>query len=78
MKQLPLDPEFEADFEALGKAAFGHRRKTVSNSLGRHPVFGPVSHALLAKSGIDGSRRAEALTVKDFENLTRIYRENFK
>ena len=77
-KKVPQDSEFESDFEALCKAAFGHRRKTLANSLGKHPLYGSISNNLLQKADIDGSRRAEDLSVTEFETLARIYNENFK
>ena len=72
-KQLPKSTDFETVFEALCKAAFGHRRKTLANSLGRHPLYGPVSSSLLRQADIDGSRRAEDLSVAEFEALARAY-----
>ena len=63
----------ESDFEALCKAAFSHRRKTLANSLAKHPVFGAKADALLHKSGIDGCRRAEELSVEEYQQLTQTY-----
>lgn len=77
-KQNPQDTELESDFESICKAAFSHRRKTLANSLGRHPVFGPVANPMLLQAGIDGARRAEQLSVAEFEILTRVYNEHFK
>jgi len=77
-KQLSRDSGFETDFEALCKAAFGHRRKTLANSLGKHPAFGPVSNDLLRCAEIDGSRRAEGLSVAEFETLASVYNEKYK
>lgn len=59
----------EACFIELVKAAFSHRRKTLANSLRRHPVLGTHSGALLSEAGIDGSRRPEDLSVKEYEHL---------
>lgn len=78
LKQGPKDPDFESDFESLTKAAFSHRRKTLANSLGKNPLFGAVSNSILQFSGIDGSRRAEDLSLEEFETLTRVYKEKFK
>jgi 16S rRNA (adenine1518-N6/adenine1519-N6)-dimethyltransferase len=74
-KPSPLGAELEADFEALCKAAFNYRRKTLENSLSRHPMFGKVASLLLKRAGIDGSRRAEQLTVQEYEHLTRAFYE---
>jgi 16S rRNA (adenine1518-N6/adenine1519-N6)-dimethyltransferase len=63
----------EADFESLGKAAFSYRRKTLENSLSRHPILGRLSSVLLERAGIDGSRRAEELSVEEYEHLAQIY-----
>ena len=62
----------------LAKAAFAHRRKTLLNALRRHPVFGNDSSALLRKAGIDGTRRAEDLSVQEYEHLADIYRRIFR
>ncbi len=72
-KPSPLIPEQEVDFEALCKAAFNYRRKTLENSLSRHPVFGKVASLLLKSAAIDGSRRAEQLSVQEYEDLTRAF-----
>jgi 16S rRNA (adenine1518-N6/adenine1519-N6)-dimethyltransferase len=65
--------EFERHFEEIAKAAFSYRRKTLANSLSKHPVYGVSSEKLLEMAGIDGSRRAEALSVSEFERLAQIY-----
>ncbi len=74
-KPSSLDPSIEPYFEMLTKAAFSYRRKTLENSLSRHPLLHGFSRALLERSGISGLRRAEALSVQEFEHLTRIYSE---
>jgi len=73
-----MNPECENDFEALVKAAFSHRRKKLVNSLSMHPVFGTITQPLLAHAGIDTSRRAEDLSIQEYESLARIYQEQFK
>jgi 16S rRNA (adenine1518-N6/adenine1519-N6)-dimethyltransferase len=72
-KPVDLDPACESDFSAIAKAAFSYRRKTLANSLARDPVFGSISPALLRRAGIDGSRRAEQLSVREYEHLARTY-----
>ncbi len=72
------DSSFEYDFEMLAKAAFAHRRKTLLNALRRHPVFGNCSSELLFKAKIDGTRRAEDLSVREYEHLADIYRRFFR
>jgi 16S rRNA (adenine1518-N6/adenine1519-N6)-dimethyltransferase len=66
------DPIFESAFESLTKAAFAYRRKTLENSLRRHTTLESISQNLLNQAGIDGSRRAEDLSVLEYENLTNI------
>ena len=65
-KANPLDVPL-AKLEAVTKAAFGQRRKMLRQSL--KPVGG---EALLEKAGIDGTRRAETLSVEEFVALARL------
>jgi 16S rRNA (adenine1518-N6/adenine1519-N6)-dimethyltransferase len=74
-KPSPLHPSLEADFEAIAKAAFSYRRKTLENSLSRHPSIGKISQLVLKHAGISGSRRAEQLSVREYESLTQAYHE---
>ncbi|MDM7998287.1 MAG: 16S rRNA (adenine(1518)-N(6)/adenine(1519)-N(6))-dimethyltransferase RsmA [Acidobacteriota bacterium] len=74
-KSSSLDSTVEPYFEMLTKAAFSYRRKTLENSLSRHPVLHGFSSLLLKRAGISGSRRAEALSVQEFEHLARVYSE---
>jgi len=53
------------------KAAFAYRRKNIANSLRRNPEYGGISDHLLEKAGIEGTRRAEDLSVQEFESLAR-------
>ena len=76
-KRIGMDTAFESAFDAITKAAFSYRRKTLANSLARDPVFGSISPALLSRAAIDGSRRAEQLSVPEYEHLTRIYHNDF-
>jgi 16S rRNA (adenine1518-N6/adenine1519-N6)-dimethyltransferase len=59
----------ESWFLAVAGAAFGHRRKTVLNALRLSGTFGGTAATLLERAGIDGSRRAEQLTVAEYEKL---------
>ncbi len=72
-----LSSSIEGDFEELAKAAFSYRRKTLANSLAQHRQFGPISSALLDRAGIDGARRAEDLSVQEYEHLAVVYRDHF-
>ncbi len=66
---LPVqpDPALFARMEALTAAAFGQRRKMLRGSL--RPLGG---EALLARAGIAGDRRAETLSVAEFDHLLRV------
>ena len=56
----------EKVFSAIVQAAFGQRRKTISNSLRSQ-----VSRESISACGIDPSLRAENLTIGDFARLSR-------
>jgi 16S rRNA (adenine1518-N6/adenine1519-N6)-dimethyltransferase len=64
-----FDPVFERCLEELAKAAFGHRRKMLANSLKRHARFAGIVDQLLSFAGIDGTLRPEQLSVGDYERL---------
>ena len=61
------DPVLFKQMEALTAAAFGQRRKMLRGSL-----RGLGGEALLAKAGIAPERRAETLSVAEFDRLVRI------
>jgi 16S rRNA (adenine1518-N6/adenine1519-N6)-dimethyltransferase len=73
------DEKARRAFSLLVKAAFGHRRKTLENSLtlewGKLPwkqFQGKAAlQSLLSQANIDGMRRAETLTVAEFGALFR-------
>jgi 16S rRNA (adenine1518-N6/adenine1519-N6)-dimethyltransferase len=73
-KPVSGDADYEQCFSNLVKAAFSHRRKTLANSLTRHPAIGALAEELLVAAGIDGRRRAEDLSVGEYESLARVYR----
>ena len=60
-------PDLFAAMERLTAAAFGQRRKMLRGSL--KPLGGA---ALLARAGIDPERRAETLTIAEFDQLARL------
>lgn len=69
--EASTDPEDVEQFLSVVKAAFSHRRKTLFNSM-RDAGFDIHSLQLAFDCvGIDGRRRAETLTVQDFQQLTR-------
>ncbi len=72
------DAALESGFEALVKAAFSHRRKTLENSLRRNPEFGEIADELLDKAGIGKSRRAEQLSVQEYEHLAQVFQKYFR
>jgi 16S rRNA (adenine1518-N6/adenine1519-N6)-dimethyltransferase len=61
------NPSTFARMEALTAAAFGQRRKMLRGSL--RVVGGEV---LLAQAGIDPERRAETLSIEEFDRLVRL------
>jgi 16S rRNA (adenine1518-N6/adenine1519-N6)-dimethyltransferase len=65
--ELQPDPTQFARMEALTAAAFGQRRKMLRGSLRK--VGG---EALLARAGISPERRAETLSVAEFDRLVRL------
>jgi 16S rRNA (adenine1518-N6/adenine1519-N6)-dimethyltransferase len=71
-------PCFVADkkiFRAVVKAAFGQRRKTLSNALKNSGLFAEKNGAaaLLEACGIDGRRRGETLSFAEFAALANAY-----
>lgn len=60
-------PRLFATMERLTAAAFGQRRKMLRGSL--RPLGG--AEALLAAAGIAGERRAETLSIAEFDTLAR-------
>jgi 16S rRNA (adenine1518-N6/adenine1519-N6)-dimethyltransferase len=65
------DRALEDRFVGVLRASFAYRRKTIANSLRRDPELGGMTDSLLERAGIDGVRRAEELTVGEYENLAR-------
>lgn len=61
-------------FLPVVRAAFAYRRKKLVNSLHRDPVLGAAAEALLTEAAIDGARRAEDLSVSEYEHLASVCR----
>lgn len=63
-------------FQALVKASFGQRRKTLRNAL---KTLGQGDRLRIAsaldRAGIDGRRRAETLSLEDFARLSKAFQE---
>ncbi|MBZ0273125.1 16S rRNA (adenine(1518)-N(6)/adenine(1519)-N(6))-dimethyltransferase RsmA [bacterium] len=74
-KALIKEDANEARFARVVRAAFGKRRKTLSNAL--KLAFGEAAaKTALAATGIDGQRRAETLSVEEFINLSEGFGES--
>lgn len=71
-REAPLAPADPGWLERVTAAAFGQRRKMLRGSL---RSLGGDTAALLAKAGIDPSKRAETLTIAQFCALARAYAE---
>jgi len=59
-------------FDEVVRASFAHRRKTLVNSLKRDHLLACNAGRLLERAGLDGSRRAESLTLDEFERLATV------
>ncbi|MFW6081560.1 MAG: 16S rRNA (adenine(1518)-N(6)/adenine(1519)-N(6))-dimethyltransferase RsmA [Desulfosalsimonas sp.] len=70
-----VNAEDENLLSAVVKAAFGQRRKTLRNALagGELGAGGREVEAALARAGVDGSRRAETLSVSEFVTLANCF-----
>jgi 16S rRNA (adenine1518-N6/adenine1519-N6)-dimethyltransferase len=68
---------FQHCFEELAKAGFSHRRKTLANSFHRHQEIGMHADKILAAAAIDPAKRAEDLSVADYERLTSVWLRSF-
>jgi 16S rRNA (adenine1518-N6/adenine1519-N6)-dimethyltransferase len=75
-RHASTEPETEALFLMITKAAFAYRRKKLANALRRHAQLGPATDMLLELAGIDGTRRAEELTVEEYEQLAQLYHKH--
>lgn len=67
----PVEVKDELKFFKIVKASFALRRKTIENSLSASLGIskGKIKE-LLIKSSIDGSRRAEELSIEDFKRIS--------
>lgn len=63
--RIQVAPEHEKTWEGLLKAAFAHRRKMLRSSL----KFSETYRKALDASGVDGTKRAEALSWEDWAKL---------
>ena len=67
----PLIPQSRMDdFFALAKAGFGQKRKTLRNSLSSNlHISGTEAETKLLRAGIDPMRRAETLSIEEWNKL---------
>lgn len=70
-----LSTEAKARWDRLLRAAFGKRRKILSNAFNTLPLPPHRLRALFARSGIEPRSRAEALRVEDFARLIAVWKE---
>ena len=76
----PLIPnELIHTFFKLTKAGFGQKRKTLRNSLSSGLSISPSDAAeLLNRAGIDPMRRAETLSIEEWQQLCEIKKDSLK
>ena len=66
---VPFHNDAVDAFVRVVRAAFGHRRKTLFNAM-RDAGFSSVQiGTAFLQAKIDGTRRAETLTIQEFENV---------
>ena len=70
MREDRRTPGEESLFSTTVRAAFAQRRKTLWNNLRAAGYGDRALETVLARTGIDGGRRAETLTVEEFGTLT--------
>lgn len=77
MREKPaVEVPSEKDFFRVVKAAFSQRRKTLRNALlGSLGIEKELLEEILAKSGIEGNRRGETLSLEEFAKLAKVWTE---
>ena len=75
-KERLLQPEDEAKFFRVVRAAFGQRRKTLANAL--HAVFGQNMSKdeiteIITRCGFDYRVRGETLSIEDFMKISELF-----
>lgn len=68
-----LDPQIEPALRACLAASFARRRATLRNNLRRALGSDASADDLLARAGLDGALRAEALSPESFLQLARLW-----
>ena len=74
----PVEVCDEGLFFRVVKAAFSLRRKMLSNSLKNMGIKSEQVAKWLELAGVDGKRRAETLSLEDFDKLTNSFNEAVK
>jgi 16S rRNA (adenine1518-N6/adenine1519-N6)-dimethyltransferase len=72
-RALASQDRCELALQLVAKAAFSHRRKTIANSLDHAPGLAVRVQQLLSDAGVDPGRRAEELSVAEYERLAVCY-----
>lgn len=73
----PVDVPTEEAFFLVSRAAFGQRRKTLTNALANDPALGartfdrPAIERALEAAGVDGQRRGETLSLEELAAISR-------
>ncbi len=71
-----VEPELLETFFKLTKAGFSQKRKTLRNSLSAGLHISPAqAEELLHGANIESRRRAETLSIEEWETLCRLYRK---
>ncbi|MBE2221571.1 MAG: ribosomal RNA small subunit methyltransferase A [Anaerolineae bacterium] len=65
-----IDPAFEKQFFRIAKAGFSQKRKQLQKNLRQLGLSQTEINTLLTQASIDGSRRAETLTLDEWKTLT--------
>ena len=74
-QQPPVDLIDEKRFFQVVKAAFQQRRKTFSNALKNTGMSKEQIAQVLEKTGIDGKRRGETLSLQEFADIANAWSE---
>jgi 16S rRNA (adenine1518-N6/adenine1519-N6)-dimethyltransferase len=72
-EQPMIDAEEQEWFKKVVRACFGHRRKTVINSIKHSELSPPISlESRMEKIGIDPRRRPETLSIQELAKLAKV------
>jgi 16S rRNA (adenine1518-N6/adenine1519-N6)-dimethyltransferase len=69
-----INPQHLNTFFQLAKAGFQQKRKTLRNSIGAgFSLPGTKAEQLIKAAGIDPRRRAETLSIEEWDNLVEVF-----